>query len=232
MAKSKKEVIPTPTQKKYESTQKYLYFKEVRDGAVIMHDGSLRAVVLVNAMNFALLSEQEQDSKVYAYQEFLNSINFPIQILVQSRVLNIQGYIHDIKEAARFQENQLLKSQMLSYSEYIAYLVETANISTNRYYVIVPYHGDVRQKETFINRIQKKLNPAKETKRGLEEFRKRYAELKDRVNLVVSSLNGIGLQAAPLNTQEIVELLYTTYNPDVSESQILADLDKLDLERA
>lgn len=214
------------------SVQKFLNIKGIREGIIILKNGSLRQIIMTSSINFALMSPDEQKSKVFAYQEFLNALEFPIQIIVQSKRLNIQEYLSRIHEAERMQENELLRMQTAEYGQYISSLVELANITSNHYYIVVPYTQPVlEKKEGLIERIKNLLSPAKKVKEEEETFKEMREKLKMRVDVVLSALSGLGLQAAPLNTQETVELLYTWYNPTSSAIQILAELEKLRIER-
>lgn len=214
------------------STVKLLDIKGIRDGVIIQKDGSLRQIIMTSSINFALMSPDEQKNKVFAYQEFLNALEFPVQIVVQSKRLNIKEYLVKVKEAERMQENELLRMQIAEYAEYIASLVELANITTNHYYIVVPYTKPaLEKKEGLLEKIKDILSPAKKAKEEEEAFSSMKEKLNLRVNAVLSALGGLGLQAAPLNTQETVELLYTWYNPEASAIQILAELEKLKIEQ-
>lgn len=221
-------------QKAQASTQKFLFFDGIMDGIVILKDKSLRQIVMVSSINFALMSEEEQDGKIAMFQSFLNSLEFPVQIVVQSRKFDIRSYIEKVKEAAHHQENELLRVQMNEYAQYISYLVEEANITTNHYYLVVPFFaGPLKGEKSggLFGGLSKKLSPAREVQQSQLAFGESKEKIKLRTNLVISGLSSLGLQAAALGTQEIVELLYTWYNPDTSSEQVLADLDKLQVER-
>ncbi|MCA9376086.1 MAG: hypothetical protein KC925_03400 [Candidatus Doudnabacteria bacterium] len=223
----------TAQQKQAASTQKYLSFKAIRDGVVTLENGNLRAIIMVSSINFSLLSFEEQKGKVFAYQDFLNSLDFPVQILVQSRKLNIKRYLERVKEEARVQENELLRVQMAEYHDFIGQLVELANITTNHFYVVVPFTSTPGQiKEGILGRFRASSSPAEEVQEKNKAFEKQAKELSLRVNNVISGLQGIGLQAAQLTTQEIVELLYAWYNPEMGSAQTLAELEQLRVERS
>lgn len=219
-------------EKQIAATQKFLRVAAIRDGIIILESGALRSVILVSSVNFALLSPDEQNAKIFAFQEFLNSLEFPVEIVVQTRALNISQYLEKLKEAERQQENELLKRQISTYREYVASLVEEANITTKHFYVVVPYSPPVTGGPSGpFAKLKSLFSPAAEIKKERETFEKSKEELSNRVNVVVGGLQGMGLRAAPLDTQEIVELLYSWYNPEVSQTEILADLDELQVER-
>lgn len=222
---------PKVKAKQAASTQKFLKIKGIRDGVVILETGGLRSILLASSINFALMSEEEQKGKVFAFQDFLNSLEFPIEIVVQTRRLNIGKYVERIKEAERMQENELLRMQIAAYSEYILSLVELANITTSHFYVVVPYTPPVIGKKGPLDKIKSFLQPAAEVKAEIETFEKGKEELHMRVNHVIGGLSGMGIRAAALDTQEIVELLYSWYNPEVAATEILADLEELKIER-
>lgn len=194
-----------------ESTQKFLEIAEIRDGTIIMKDGSLRGVIAVSSTNFALKSEEEQNALTAAYQGFLNSLEFPIQILIHSRVLDINGYLEKLRTMAAGQTNELLRIQMAEYIEYVAKLVEFASIMSKTFYVIVPYSGDAAR-ATFVSRALRLFNPAVKIALTEESFERARGKLEERLNHVISSLGGMGLRSLVLNTEDLIELLYQSYN--------------------
>lgn len=214
------------------STQKFLKIKGIRNGFLELDDGSFKAIIMASSVNFSLMSGDEQKAMLFGYQEFLNSLEFPIQITVQSRILNINNYISKLTEAEKMQENELMKIQISSYREYIKSLVELANITTNRYYVIISYTGSPGSagKESAMDKVKQFINPAREAKVEIESYDRAIQELNLRVSRVVQGLRSMGIRAANLNTQEVVELFYTIYNPELSGSQVLAELERLNVE--
>lgn len=222
---------PKIKSKKANSTQKFLNIKGIKDGVVILKSGGLRAILLASSINFSLMSEDEQVGKIYAFQDFLNSLEFPVQIIAQTRKLNISKYVEKVKEAERMQENELLRMQIAGYGEYIMSLVELANITTSNFYVVVPYSGSpAKAGGSPIDKIKSLLQPAAEVKIETAAFEKNKEELRLRVNHVTGGLSGMGIRSAALDTQEIVELFYSWYNPEVADNEVLADLNKLKVE--
>lgn len=214
------------------STQKFLKIKGIRNGFLELEDGSFKAIIMASSVNFSLMSGDEQKAMLFGYQEFLNSLEFPIQITVQSRILNINNYLSKLTEAEKMQENELMKIQIGAYQEYIKSLVELANITTNRYYVIISYTGSPGStgKESAMDKVKQFINPAREAKVEIESYDRAIQELNLRVSRVVQGLRSMGIRAANLNTQEVVELFYTIYNPELSGSQVLAELERLNIE--
>lgn len=213
------------------STHKFLKIKGIRRGFMELDDGSYKAILMASSVNFALMSEQEQKAMLFGYQDFLNSLEFPIQIVIQSRILNIRSYLERLQEAERTQENPLLKIQISEYREYVNSLVELANITTNHYYVVISYAGlPGGGKESIIDKAKQLINPAREAKVGKESYDKAMQELNLRVQSVIGGLRSMGIRSAQLNTQEVVELFYAIYNPELAGTEILAELERLRIE--
>src|SRR3989344_2418570 len=168
-----------------ESTQKYLDIAEIKDNTIILKDGSLRGVVAVSSTNFALKSEDEQNALIGGDQNLLNPPDFPLPILIHSRVLEIGGYLEKLRGLAAGQTNELLRIQMNEYIEYIGKLIEFANIMAKTFYVIVPFSSQP-VRETFLSKVTGFLNPAAGIATNQEDFERAKIKLDERVNKVVS----------------------------------------------
>lgn len=212
------------------TTQQYVDIAEIKEDTVVLKDGTLRAVLLVSSINFALKSEDEQNAIIAAYASFLNSLEYPLQIVVQSRKLDIDQYLERLKELEKSQSNELLKIQTAEYRGYVKELVEIGDIMTKRFYVVIPYNPLSDKKKGFFKRFAELFSPTKVIHLQEERFRKRRRELFQRVNHIIGGLNSIGLNAAVLDTQGLIELYYNTYNPDISKNQKLVDIEKLRVE--
>jgi hypothetical protein len=227
MPESKDKINKTSTQP---STQQYMPIAEIRDDAVILKDGTLRAVILVSSINFALKSEDEQAAVIQGYVQFLNSLDFPLQVLIQSRKLNIDDYLERLKTIEKEQTNELLKMQTREYRQYIAELVQLADIMSKKFYMVVPFStGSIRSKG-FITRFREAVSPTSEIVIKQKKFETHKLELLKRVEYIIDGLSSIGLQAVSLDTQSLIELFYNTYNPDTYDQQKLVDVNKLNLE--
>ena len=159
------------------STQQYLDIAEFREDTVIMRDGTLRAVLLVASINFALKSEDEQNAIIAAYVGFLNNIDFPLQIVIQSRELNIDNYLTFLKQKEKEQTNELLKMQTAEYLQYITELISLGKIMNKRFYLVVPYNPLSDKQKGFFSKLLDSLRPASLIKMKEERFLKRRAEL-------------------------------------------------------
>ncbi|MDD3006452.1 MAG: hypothetical protein PHX30_02600 [Candidatus Pacebacteria bacterium] len=210
------------------SSQKYLEISEIKDNVVVLKNGSLRGVLMVSSINFSLKSIDEQDGIIYRYQSFLNSLDFSVQIVINSRRLNIDTYLDVLREEEKKQTNDLLRMQITSYVEYINGLVKMANIVAKTFYIVVPFSlseskdGNVKAKIASVaNAPQIMAN-----RRNFEKYRD---QLFQRVDHVVENLSGAGLRMTMLNTQELIELYYNLYNPESVEKKGLPDIADLDL---
>jgi len=212
------------------STQQYLDIAEIKDDCVILKDGTLRAVILVSSINFALKSEEEQNAIIYGYMNFLNAFEFPLQIVVQSRKLDIDGYLERLKRFEKEQTNELLRVQITGYRQYVAELVEIGEIMSKRFFVVVPYNPATDKRKGFFRRVGELFTPARLIRLREEIFKEYKKELFMRVSHVESLLNGLGLSTVPLDTQSLIELYYNVYNPEVAGYQKLAEIDKLRIE--
>lgn len=213
------------------SVQKYLDIQEIKEDCVILKDGSLRAVLLVSSINFALKSEEEQNALVFGYRNFLNTLeSWPIQIIIQSRKLNIEGYIEDLKKREKEQTNELLRMQIAEYIEYIQELVEIGEIMTKGFFIVIPYNPMGDKSRGFRARLVELFSPIGAIRLSRKNFEKYKIKLFKRVNFIMSGLESIGLKSISLDTQSLIELLYNTYNPAVFSQEKLVEIDKLRVE--
>lgn len=212
------------------ATRARLDIAEIREDSVILKDGTLRAVLLVSSINFALKSEDEQNAIIAAYVSFLNALEFPLQIVIQSRKLNIDGYLGKLKQAEKEQTNELLKIQIADYREYVKELVEMGDIMSKRFYVTIPYDPLSDKRKGFWSRFGEVLRPGTALRLGSETFKRRRRDLFARVEHVQMLLSGMGLTSVILDTQSLIELYYNIYNPEIAETEKLADVDKIQVE--
>lgn len=211
------------------STQNHLMFTEIKDGIVVMRDGSLRMIVLGSALNFDLKSPQEQDAIEYAYQGFLNGLHFPIQIVVRSRKLELDNYLDNLEVLQANQENPLIAGLMEDYIYNIRGLLEQVNIMNKEFYVVVPYYVELtaKKRDNAGFKLASLFKQNTDEKQTTEMFEQRKRDLIQRTNLVASGLAQLGIRAAVLSTQEVTELFYTAYNQDEAVNQNLVDIDQM-----
>jgi len=191
------------------TTQQFLEIDQIKEGIVILRDKSLRAILIVSSMNFALKSDDEQTAIIYQFQNFLNSLDFSCQVLVQSRRLNITSYLDRLKELEQKQANELLKVQTKSYREFIESMIKKGTIMTKNFFVVIPFHPPLK-----IRQAKKKVKKKELTE---TEFQAQKFQLWQRVEFVAMGLKRCGLQAVPLMTNELIELFWTWHHPKEAE---------------
>ena len=201
------------------SSQDFVPIKEIRDGVVVLKDGSLRGIEMTSSVNFALKSADEQNAIIYQFQNFLNSINFSIQIFTSSRRLDIRPYIALLEKVEHDQENELLRIQTKEYIEFIKSFTESVNIMTKSFFIVVPYIPAIIQKRgSILSTLLGKKDEAREQRK--ESFEENRTQLLQRMEVVIGGLTGLGVRAVPLGTEEIVELYYKLFNPGDTEKPI------------
>ena len=219
-----------PTVKPRATTQQYLDISEIREDIVILKDGTLRSVLLVSSINFALKSDEEQQAIVSGYVQFLNSIDYPLQIVVQSRRLDIEGYLEKLKVAQKEQQNELLKIQIADYRSFVGELVELGDIMSKRFYIVIPLDPAKSSSKGFYGRLLEAVYPAVSHRLKDEQFKSRKRELLLRTEQVIAGLTGMSLQATMLDTQSLIELYYGLYNPELIKSEKVEDINKIEIE--
>ncbi len=196
------------------ATQGFVPIKEIRDGVVILKDGSLRSVLMTSTLNFALKSEDEQNAIVMQYQNFLNSLDFPIQFFVESRKLDIGNYIGLLEEAEKKQLNELLKIQINEYAEFIKNFVSTTNTVSKTFYIIVPYASSAVSAKNPLDGVMAIFGGKKKTGNAQDvKFEEAKLQLQQRADVVRQGLARSGIRAVPLDTEEMIELYYKLFNP-------------------
>jgi hypothetical protein len=190
----------------------------------------MRAVILVSSINFALKSTDEQEAVISSYMQLLNSIEHPLQIVIQSRRMKIDKYLDALEEQQKKQTNELLKTQIADYRSFVAELVELGDIMSKRFFVIVLYDPLSDKRRGFFAQLKEVISPVVSFKVGESRFQARKKELVTRVNNVSGLLQSIGLSTVLLDTQSLIELYYSIYNPEVYESQKMRDLSKIQIE--
>lgn len=195
------------------STQDFVPIKEVRDGVVVLKDGGLRAVLLASSINFALKSEDEQTAFIVQFQNFLNSLDFSLQIFVQSRMLDIRPYVSTLETAYKNQLDDLMRIQIREYIEFIKSFTEAANIMTKNFFVVVPYSpAIVQQKGGVANLLPFGRKPANREEAS-RTFDEQVSQLEQRISIVQQGLTRTGVRTVQLGTEEAIELLYKMFNP-------------------
>lgn len=203
-------------------TQEFVPIKEIRNGIIILKDGGYRGILICSAINFGLKSADEQRAITLGFQNFLNTLDFSIQILINSRRMDLRPYIALLQGKESEQKNELMRIQLHEYIEFVRSFADQANIMTKSFYVIVSYMPQVSAANavSFLRRDSAATKDAA-NKTSFEEDR---AQLEQRLSLVADGLAGTGVRAVPLGTEEIIELLYRSFNPGELENPIRLDM--------
>jgi type IV secretory pathway VirB4 component len=209
-------------------TQSFVPIKEVRDGIIILEDGSLRAILLTSSVNFALKSEDEQKSLIYQFQNLLNSLDFSIQIFIESRRLDIRPYIAILEERYKEQTSELLKIQTREYIEFVKTFTENSNIMTKSFFVVIPYSAAALSAtggfgavgESFTGLLGRKKSAEDSRKDATTQFEELRTQLEQRISVVEQGLTRMGVRVVELGTEEVIELFYKIFNPGELEKPV------------
>jgi len=195
------------------ATQQLLEVDKIKEGVVVLKNKALRGILMVSSLNFALKSEEEQKAIIYQFQSFLNSLDFSLEIIIQSRKLNITGYLDKLKELEAKEENELLKLQIGEYEKFIEELIAGGAIMSKNFFVVVPFIL------AELPRLIKSEDDVKKTEKTLteERFQRAKIQLWQRMEFVALGLRRCGLQGIPLNTIELIELFWSLYHPEEAE---------------
>lgn len=199
------------------SVQQKLDIEDIKEGVITLKRGGVRAILTVSSVNFALKSFDEQKAIIARYQEFLNSLDFPIEILISSRKYDISEYVAMLQTHSKQQKNELLKIQTAEYIDFIKNLAELTNIMSKSFYVVIPFAPIEKTVETFGEKILNIFAPKEQDQLSQQTFQQQKTQLWQRVDYITSGLTSIGLRAVPLNTEELTELFYKFYNPEAKE---------------
>ena len=203
------------------ATQEFVPIKEVRDGIIVLKNGDLRAIVLANSINLSLKSADEQQATIMQFQNFLNTLDFPIQISIQSRRLDIKPYLLLLEDRLKVQSEPLLKLQTREYIGFIQNFTDTVSIMTKSFFVVVPYTHTTLKSDSgiFGNLFSQKSKDAAQIEKEAN-FEEKRSQLEERVAVVSQGLGSCGINSAQLGTEEVVEVFYKVFNPGDAEGKI------------
>jgi hypothetical protein len=210
------------------STQDFVPIKEIKNGTVILKDGSMRSILMVSSINFGLKSADEKTAIILAFQNFLNSIDFSIQIFIESKRLDIKPYLHTLEERMNEQTNELLKIQIKEYIEFIKFFTDNHNVMTKSFFVVIPYSPAIVQisGSNFISGLLgKKKSPQNKKNGEINQFEENLEQLNLRINVVKGNLNRIGLRSEILGTEELIELYFKIFNPGETATPNISEVE-------
>lgn len=200
------------------ASQDFVPIKEIQDGIVVLKDGGLRAILMASSVNISLKSEDEQNAIIMQFQNFLNTLDFSLQISIQSRKYDVTSYLASLDEKLKNQTEPLLKIQTQEYMQFIQNFTDNVNIMTKHFFIVVPYTpvmlgggGGILDKIFPTSKIEKDKK---------EEFELHRSQLEQRIALVQQGLSRVGVRTVALKTDEAVELFYKVFNPGDGEAKI------------
>lgn len=203
------------------ATQEFVPIKEVRDGVIMLKNGGICAIVLANSVNLSLKSYDEQKATIMQFQNFLNTLDFPIQISIQSRKLDIRPYILLLENRIKVQTEPLLKLQTKEYMNFIKSFTENVSIMTKSFFIVVPYTPKTMNLQNgIIDNLFSKKNKAELKEAQKVDFEEKKSQLEQRVSVIQQGLSSCGVKSAQLGTEEVVEVFYKVFNPGELEGKI------------
>ena len=210
--------MPVPTN----STQQFVPIEDIKDGLVIMNDGSLRGVLMASSLNFSLKSDDERQAILLQFQDFLNSLDFSVQIYIQSRKLDIRPYLNLLEERYKQQTNDLMKIQTEQYIDFIRKFTESTSIMTKSFFIVIPYDSPIVNSGKSASSLISSLFSKKtsNTELDLESFEENKAQIEQRLSVVEQGLVRCGIRVARLGNEEVIELFYKIFNPGDTEKSI------------
>ncbi len=203
------------------ATQQFVPVKEIRNGIIVLKDGGYRGVLICSSINFGLKSADEQHAITLGFQNFLNTLDFSIQIVINSRRMDLRPYLALLAEKEPEQKTELMRIQLREYIEFVRSFADQANIMTKSFYIVVSYTPRVTA-ASAIGFLRRDSGAAKNAA-AASSFEEDRAQLEQRLALVIGGLSGTGVRAAALGTEEIIELLYRSFNPGELENPIRLD---------
>jgi hypothetical protein len=192
------------------STQQFVPIKEIRDNVVVLKNGELRSVIMCQAINLDLKSQDEQTAIILQFQSFLNSLEFSIEIIASSRRLDIRPYIMKLEQRLEEIEGDLLRIQTREYISFIRQFNEEFDVMSKYFYIVVPYGiGTIPGTSGISNLFSKKTN----AQASVDRFEESRSQLEQRISVVSGGLEGLGIQITQLDTPALIELFQKTFNP-------------------
>lgn len=214
-----KKKVPTKN-----STLDILEIADIRDNTIILKDGTVRAVLMISSVNFALKNSDEQEAIISGYYSFLNSLTYPVQIVIQSRNLDIDEYLLKLDKLAKQQTNELLRMQTLDYLQFVNELLELQSIMTKKFFMIIPYSTLSNTKKSFFSKTSGLFSAAKSIRMKKKFFEEYKEQLFRRAAQIQEGLSSMNLQSVILDTASLVELYYNSYNPSIYKNEKLNDI--------
>ncbi len=213
---------------KSKAAQDFVPIKEIRDGVVILKDGTIRMLLMASSVNLALKSADEQQAVLMQFQSFLNSLEFSTQIFIQSRKLDIRPYLILLDERLKAEVNELLKIQIREYMGFVKTIAQSTNIMSKLFVIVVPYAppksvtASAEPSGGLLGGLfgKKKEEGITPSQSAIEAFEEARTQLEQRAGIISQGLSRTGVRVVPLGTEELTELYYRLFNPGETEKKV------------
>lgn len=192
------------------ASQDFVTIQDIKDGVVILKNGQMCSVLLASSVNFALKSSDEQQAILMQFQSFLNTLDFSLQIYVQSRRLNIEPYLELLATRESAQDNDLMRIQLREYMDFIRTFTTEVDVMSKSFFVVVPY---TPAPINIAKGLTSLFSPGQNSVPADLRFEEHRTQLEQRMSIVEQGLSRIGVRTIPLKTDDLVELYYHIYNP-------------------
>lgn len=202
------------------ATQAFVPLEEIRDGIVLLKDGSMRAILLASSVNFALKSSEEQQAILSQFQNFLNTLDFSMQLYVQSRKLNIEPYLALLREREEGQRNDLMKTQLREYIQFVRAFTHDVDIMTKSFFVVISYSPAILDIKKGISNLFTGAMGSKKQSMGADIFEENRSQLEQRIAVVEHGLSAMGIRTVTLGTSEVIDLFYHIFNPNEGDREL------------
>jgi len=205
------------------STQSRIHLQEIKEGVLVLKDGRFLLIVQTSAVNFDLLSEAEQDAMIGAYAEVLNSLTFPLEIIIHTRRMDISNYLAYLENYEKHQNSKALHDQIAYYRDFVKQLVVENNVLYKKFYLVIPYQTAEKNKLNYLDRLMSQVTGGRQKAAAysLAEFQAAKQNLNEKYEEMKNLFSRMNLRLRPLTNQEILELFYEVYNPHQSAKQHL-----------
>ncbi|HEX7042521.1 MAG TPA: hypothetical protein VF189_04680 [Patescibacteria group bacterium] len=190
------------------STQQFTEILDIKEDIVLLHGGDACIILELQAVNFTLLSGQEQDSKVYGYAALLNSLSFPVQILMRSKRIDIMPYINSLSDAATRTTNVKLSDSISKYKDFVNQLVTTSVVLDKKFYMIISYSS----LEEGFSGISKMVHLNESNKEDF--FIRAKAALHTKAESLLSQTDRMAIRAKILEKDALVSLFHDIFNEE------------------
>jgi hypothetical protein len=192
-----------PAQKS--TTQQFTEIDDIVDNIVLLKNGNACLVIEVTGSNFALLSKRDQDTKIYSYAAFLNSLTFPVQILIRNKRVDVTSYLKLLEEQEGKTTNPLLARQIRLYREFIHEMVKINVVLNKTFYIILSY-------SPLEGGVASTVPVSKSTSPKEMNIEKAKKALMGKADSLHGQIRRFAMSTKTLERKELVKLFFEIFN--------------------